>query len=214
MAELLFAHGMDPDHLTWMRRTPLHHFASNGDIEAASIYIDHGANLEAQDGERLSTPLAMAAEAGHTRMVEFLLRSGARVDPVDGPAWAKPIAWAERRGHTAIVKILRDYAKTATLPTRTVAGFEQLANDVVRAYGGDAESLNRIAEHLRAERQLRWDNPSIDEQIARFRRVIRAQLGDESDAISDELSPTDARTLVARWEGFGSWTDLVTDVSR
>ena len=214
MAELLFTHGMDPNRPTWMRRTPLHHFAANGDIEGASIYIDHGADLEAQDGERLSTPLAMAAEAGQTRMVEFLLRRGAKVDPIGGPAWAKPIAWAERRGHTEIAQLLRRYSMTAILPARTLARFEQLANDVVRAYAGDAESLDRIVEHLRAERHLRWDKPSIDEQISRFRRVMRAQLGDESNAIPDELSLHDARTLVSRWEGFASWADLVIDVSR
>src|ERR1051325_5546976 len=60
MAELLFAHGMDPNRPTWTRRTPLHHFAAHGDIEKAAIYLDHGADLEAQDGEQCSTPLASA----------------------------------------------------------------------------------------------------------------------------------------------------------
>jgi ankyrin repeat protein len=134
MAEFLFAHGMDPDRPNWVRATPLHHFASHGDIEATALYLDHGANIEAEDGEWRSTPLARAAEAGRTRMVEYLLRRGARVDPIGGPAWATPIAWAERRGHTEIVELLREYSRTATLPTRTLAHYEELANDLVRAY--------------------------------------------------------------------------------
>ena len=159
MAELLFAHGMDPDRPNWMRATPLHHFANNGDIEGAALYLDHGANIEAEDAEWRSTPLARAAEAGRTRMVEYLFRRGARVDPIGGPAWAKPIAWAERRGHTEVVELLREYVRSATLPTRTLADYEALANDLVRAYGGDAASLDRIVEYFRIHRPLRWDRP-------------------------------------------------------
>src|SRR4029078_10630131 len=102
MAEFLFAHGMDPDRPNWVRATPLHHFASHGDIEAAALYLDHGPNIGAEEGEWRSTPLARAAEAGRTRMVEYLLRRGARVDPIGGPAWARPIAWAARRGTSEI----------------------------------------------------------------------------------------------------------------
>jgi ankyrin repeat protein len=215
MAELLFAHGMDPDRPNWMRATPLHHFAGDGDIEGAALYLDHGANIEAEDGEWCSTPLARAAAAGRTRMVEYLLRRGARVNPIGGPAWAKPIAWAERRGHTEIVELLREYARTATLPTRTLADYEAIANDLVRAYGGDAASLDRIVEHFKIHRPLRWDLPPLDEQVARLRRAVRERLGTETDAgVEDTLSLDDARMLIARDAGFTSWAELERDSPR
>jgi ankyrin repeat protein len=209
MAELLFAHRMDPDRPNWMRATPLHHFASNGDIEGAALYLDHGANIEAEDGEWRSTPLARAAEAGRTRMVEYLLRRGARVDPIGGPPWAKPIAWAERRGHTEIVELLREYARSATLPTRKVADYEALANDFVRAYGGDAASLDRIVEYFRIHRPLRWDRAPLEEQVARLRRAVRERLRTEKDTGADDtLSLDDAQMLIARDAGFASWAEL------
>ena len=111
MAELLFAHGMDPNRLNWFRITPLHRFARHGDIESATVFLDHGADIEAIDGERDSTPLAWAAMDGQTRMVKFLVSRGARVTPVSGPAWARPIEWAKRRGHDAIVGILIEHER-------------------------------------------------------------------------------------------------------
>lgn len=106
MAELLFAHGMDPNHANWVRRTPLHHFASDGDIESAALYLDHGADIHARDVEDRSTPLAFAARRGKLEMVKFLLQRGAQPQHPDDPSWATPVAWATRRGHTAIVKLL------------------------------------------------------------------------------------------------------------
>jgi hypothetical protein len=209
MAELLFAHGMDPDWPNWVRATPLHNFASHGDIESAAVYLDHGANIEAEDGEWRSTPLARAAEAGRTRMVEYLLRRGARVDPVGGPQWAKPIAWAERRGHSKIVELLREYIATASLRTRTLADYEALATDLVHAYGGDAASLDRIVEYFRIQRPLRWDRPPLDEQVARLRRAVRERLGAGTDGgVAETLSLDDAQTLIARDDGFSSWAEL------
>jgi ankyrin repeat protein len=215
MAELLFAHGMDPDRPNWMRMTPLHHFAAHGDIEKAALYLDHGADIEAEDGEWRSTPLARAAEQGQKRTVEYLLRRGAKVNPVGGPTWAKPIAWAERRGHTEVVALLREYERTATLPKRTLAQYEELANELTRAYAGDAASLDRIVDYFRAARQLRWDRPPLDEQVARFRRGVRERLGREPDAGGDDaLSLGDAQMLIARTEGFASWDDLRRDLLR
>ncbi len=127
MAEFLFAHGMDPDRPNWVRATPLHHFASHGDIEGAALYLDHGANIEAEDSEWRSTPLARAAEAGRTRMAEYLLRRGARVNPLGGPPWAKSIAWAERRGHTEIVELLKLSLDDAQLLIARDAGFASWA---------------------------------------------------------------------------------------
>ncbi len=115
--ELLFAHGMDPSHPDWLRITPLHRFAMKGDVERASIFIDHGADLNARDEELCSTPLAYAAKFGHISMVELLLRRGAKLKLPDDPPWATPLAWAVRREHTPIVELLEQFEKEGSLPT-------------------------------------------------------------------------------------------------
>ena len=107
MAELLFAHGMDPNRPTWTRATPLHRLAERGDVEGATLFLDHGAELEAVDGERRSTPLGWAAGAGRREMAELLLRRGADPRPAHVPAWATPLAWAERHGHAEVAALLR-----------------------------------------------------------------------------------------------------------
>jgi len=106
MAELLFAHGMDPNRPDWVRRTPLHHCASHGDMESAALFLEHGADIHARDAEDESTPLAFAARAGKAAMVEWLLRAGAKPRLPDDPEWATPLAWATRRGHDDIARLL------------------------------------------------------------------------------------------------------------
>jgi ankyrin repeat protein len=49
ITELLFRHGMNPNHPNWLRITPLHHFAASGDAQNAAIFIEHGPDLNAVD---------------------------------------------------------------------------------------------------------------------------------------------------------------------
>ena len=109
---LLFQHGMNPSQPDWLRITPLHHFARNGDVEKASLFIEHGADLHARDEDICSTPLGWAAKFGRMEMVELLLKCGAKPNlPGDLPdlAWATPLAWATRRGHGEIVELLKRF---------------------------------------------------------------------------------------------------------
>ena len=211
MAELLFAHGMDPNRPNWFRISPLHRFARGGDIESAAVFLDHGADIEAVDGERDSTPLAWAAMDGQTRMVNFLLRRGARVTPASGPRWARPIEWAKRRGHDAIVKMLAEYERSAVVTRTTVAEYEALAADLVSALAGDEDALRRIIAHFRLERPLTWDRPALAEQVSRLRRAVRDRLrnADWPTNDSEALTIDDARHLIARSEGYADWAALV-----
>jgi ankyrin repeat protein len=107
--ELLFEHGMNPSQPDWLRITPLHQFARTGDVERATIFLEHGADLHARDEDICSTPLGWAAKFGKTNMVEFLLKHGARPNLADDPPWATPLAWALRRGHAGIVETLKQH---------------------------------------------------------------------------------------------------------
>jgi ankyrin repeat protein len=218
ITELLFRHGMDANKPNWLHITPLHYFAESGDLENASVFIEHGADLNAREEEHCSTPLGWAARCGKTRMVEFLLRKGADPQLPDDPpnlAWAKPLQWAIRRGHDEIVRILTEFKKTGSLPARSLEQYETLAQSLVEAYGsGEDAALERVMDHFHLRRPLTWDQPSKDECIARLRRGMRQRLGVQSevDNESDKLSLPDAQLLVARSLGFKAWEQLVKDV--
>jgi len=110
---LLLDSGMSPDLPNWERVVPLHDLcwrdargrARERRIEIATIFLDHGAYIEARDEDTRSTPLAWAAANDLPDMVDLLLRRGAAVEPA-GDAWATPLAWATRRGHGGIVAML------------------------------------------------------------------------------------------------------------
>lgn len=105
--ELLFHHGMNASAPDWLGITPLHHFARNGDVEKAALFLDHGADLHARDEDICSTPLGWAAKFDQQAMVELLLARGAQPNLPDDPPWATPLAWATRRGHLEIVERLK-----------------------------------------------------------------------------------------------------------
>jgi ankyrin repeat protein len=104
--ELLFEHGMNPSQPDWLGITPLHQFSRTGDVEKATLFIEHGADLHARDEDICSTPLGWAAKFNQVGMVEFLLKYGAKPNLPDDPPWATPLAWATRRGHTQIAALL------------------------------------------------------------------------------------------------------------
>ncbi|OAI52682.1 ankryin, partial [Planctomyces sp. SCGC AG-212-M04] len=107
--DLLFEHGMSPDQPDWLMVTPLHRFASIGDVDKAAYFIDRGANLHARDEEICSTPLGWAAKHGQLGMVKLLLERGSKTNLPDDPPWATSLAWAERRGHTEVAAVLRQH---------------------------------------------------------------------------------------------------------
>jgi ankyrin repeat protein len=106
IVELLFSHGMDANYTNWLGIKPMHRFGQRGDIESAVIFLGHGADINAIDGEICSTPLGWACKYGKKEMVEFLLVQGADVS-LAGEAWATPIAWATRRGYNDIADLLK-----------------------------------------------------------------------------------------------------------
>jgi ankyrin repeat protein len=107
--ELLFEHGMNPSQPDWLGITPLHQFARKCDVEKATLFIAHGADLHARDEDICSTPLGWAAKFGQTAMVELFLKHGAKPNLPDDPPWATALAWATRRGHAEIVDLLKQH---------------------------------------------------------------------------------------------------------
>ena len=116
MEQLLLSYGAKPEperptddwstSHNWLRITPLHQAAREGDLEKARKLLAAGADLTARDDHIRSTPLAWAAKFGQLKMVKFLLGKGAPKSLPDDPPWATPRAWALRRGHDRIAELL------------------------------------------------------------------------------------------------------------
>ena len=106
LARLLLEHGMDPDLPNWQQIRPLHHQAGSGDIAAARLFLEFGADPTAVDEEFRSTPLGWAARCGQREFVQFLLDRFGAAEPADVPPWARARTWAERRGHHQVAALL------------------------------------------------------------------------------------------------------------
>jgi len=107
------------------------------------------------------------------------------------------------------VRLLEEHERTGALPPRSRAVFEALAADLVEAYrSGASAPLERIADFFQGRRALLWDRPSPDVRLARLRRHVCERLG-RPGAPADTLALDDARALIARAEGFSSWSELV-----
>ena len=57
LARLLLEHGMAPNLPNWQQVTPLHHMATDGNVAAARLFLEFGADPNAIDEEYRSTPL-------------------------------------------------------------------------------------------------------------------------------------------------------------
>lgn len=95
--------GFSLHHANWIGRTFLHDCAEKGDVAAARVFLELGADLEAVELEYGGTPLAAATRKGQEEMVRFLLEQGA---PAESP-WAQPLYWAEKEGHGEVAALLK-----------------------------------------------------------------------------------------------------------
>jgi ankyrin repeat protein len=88
----------------WLRISPLHQAARNGDVPEAKKLLDAGADLTARDEDLGSTPLAWAAKFGQLEMVKFLLERGAPARLARSPS---SLAWLaiprSRWGHALVI---------------------------------------------------------------------------------------------------------------
>ena len=109
LTRVLLEHDMDPNLPNWQSIRPLHYIGRSGEIEAAELFLEFGADPHAVDEEYRTTPLGWAAKNGQKEFVEYWLEKfpgSQHVDSPDIPSWATPLAWASKRGHTDIVQLL------------------------------------------------------------------------------------------------------------
>ena len=83
--------------------------------------------------------------------------------------------------------------------------FETLATDMVAAYGGDASAMERIREH--------YGHPATVEDLRAivWRNVYKVR---QAGGAAAAFTAAEAREMVARTSGFGSWTALSDAVGK
>jgi ankyrin repeat protein len=106
VARYLLEHGMNANHRSWQEVTLLHDMAHEGSVEKARLLLDHGAEVDALDGEYRSTPLGFAARWNQREVALLVIERGADVNRA-GADWARPVAWARRKGHAEMIELLR-----------------------------------------------------------------------------------------------------------
>lgn len=106
VAQYLLEHGMNANHRSWQEVTLLHDMAHEGSVEKARMLLDHGADVDAIDGEYRSTPLGFAARWNQPDVALLLIERGADTNRA-GADWSRPLAWARRKGHPAMIELLR-----------------------------------------------------------------------------------------------------------
>lgn len=93
-------------------RTALH-YAAERDALTVEILLQHGADINARDGN-LDTPLHWAAFKNNLECVKLLLQNGADVDAQDFNL-DTPLSWSSRKGHLLVIKILLEYNASVDL---------------------------------------------------------------------------------------------------
>ena len=127
---------MRMDHWDIPQATALHWAASMGHAGAATLLLDHGADVNIVAGNGM-TPLDVADANGSSEVVALLVAHGAR-------------RVAQERGGT------RTAEAQPNEPEHTLEAFEQLASDVVVAYqSGEPTALQRVRDFFK--RSFSWN---------------------------------------------------------
>jgi Zn-dependent protease with chaperone function len=103
----LIEQGEDVNEIDDQGMTPLHWAAQDGNDTIATLLLQAGADIDAQDEYTGMTPLMTAAQAGQSDMIALLASKGAKVNAQDLDGMTA-LMYAAMNGHTEAVKTLLD----------------------------------------------------------------------------------------------------------
>ena len=163
-------------------------------------------DLTINDGEiPMGTPLHAAARLNRQEAAAILLDQGADPNAIAGDG-STPLDEADASGSAGVALMLEQRGGLRSTPADPgshpkLRVFQRLADDIAEACRTDStEALQRIGDVMRRA-----------VSFFEVRRFVRVQL--EKDEASD-VSPAEAREVVARSRGFRSWGELAANVLR
>jgi ankyrin repeat protein len=106
IAQLLLAHGADPNAKGFTGETALTIAAEHGHVEIVKILLVSGADMNAKTNHG-DTALHYGSEFGHRDVVKVLLDAGADVNQKDQDS-ETALAIAKRKNHAEIVQLLKN----------------------------------------------------------------------------------------------------------
>ena len=106
IAQLLVAHGADPNAKGFSGETALTIAAEHGHVEIVKILLDRGADMNAKTNHG-DTALHYGSEYGHRDVVKVLLDAGVDMNRKDQDG-ETALAIAKRKNHEEIVQLLKN----------------------------------------------------------------------------------------------------------
>jgi ankyrin repeat protein len=117
VVKLLLARKADPN-LSGSAGSPLHAAAQNGNLAAAQVLVQAGADLQSRDSQG-KTPLHLAARNGNSHIMDYLLEKGADPNARDNN---KETPLFDACGNNKLVSVQSLLRKKVNVKLRNVSG--------------------------------------------------------------------------------------------
>jgi hypothetical protein len=160
-------------------KTALHDAVTNGQVEAARLLIDSGADINERAYFRC-TPLHFAASYGHVGMVQLLLQKGANPEPGTAhycglpqkimmhPEELTPLEMAQRRGNQTSVDLIRAAINNrlgiASGSVKNSDEYGPLITSLLRSYQGSEKTI-AVAGFSYADGRVSTDGNIVAERF-------------------------------------------------
>jgi ankyrin repeat protein len=107
-AFLIVEHSQDVNARGFAKKeTPLYVASRRGEGDVARVLLEHGADAEIQDDDKL-TPLHRASEEGHAKVARVLLDHGVNTEARDSLKQS-PLLLASEKGHLEVARLLLEH---------------------------------------------------------------------------------------------------------
>lgn len=188
--EYLLEAGADVNRADGIHNNALQASCISGSTETVRVLIDHGGQLNPEDGDQ--NALQITASTGNVEILRVLLEHGAPVDATDR-ASRTALYVASKNGHTNVVRTLLEYGADVNLHGIWGTALEEACGGCFgtfspQAYGSDhARIVRMLLDHgADVNGHMRDDKPVLSIASASGRAEIVQMLLDEGASVNAE----------------------------